>query len=368
MTILHNNTTKQSIILRGFTLIEVLVVVAIIALLAAILLPSFQRAREQARIASCQANSKQIATLMATYRAEYKGYVPIVFCHFNNESSRLYESLDAPTPLGAPAMMCWLSVAFRAYEKGLSRLSKIFSTYPIGAGTRYDPFKRWPGWYYSSEKTAAHEYFDRYMPDHYSCPFAREKGSGLYYHGTLEAPNGLLIQQFNLRGRHENYTTMRWEGSAVRGVVPAQGSESTKMAYDNCDVNEICMIDGRPKYSALSWNFSGYSSGTPNYKYGPPGVIPIISTNEKLKKQLLVRHRNWKTNDAKRLRSASMSELTVALCNQGFHISKNVVMKERDAWNEFNPDTHRTFNGAGTNAIFADAHVEWIKGRQIGWQ
>ena len=57
---------------RAFTLIEVLVVVAIIALLAAILIPSLQRAREQAKIVSCKANCKQIAGITATYQAEYK--------------------------------------------------------------------------------------------------------------------------------------------------------------------------------------------------------------------------------------------------------------------------------------------------------
>ena len=45
---------------RAFTLIEILVVIAIIAILAAILFPVFARARENARRASCQSNMKQI--------------------------------------------------------------------------------------------------------------------------------------------------------------------------------------------------------------------------------------------------------------------------------------------------------------------
>lgn len=57
---------------RGFTLIEVLVVVAIIALLVAILLPSLARAREQARMTLCQANLKQIMSGVQLYLTEYK--------------------------------------------------------------------------------------------------------------------------------------------------------------------------------------------------------------------------------------------------------------------------------------------------------
>jgi prepilin-type N-terminal cleavage/methylation domain-containing protein/prepilin-type processing-associated H-X9-DG protein len=51
----------------GFTLIEILVVLAVIGILAAILFPVFARARENARRASCQSNLKQIGLGIAQY-------------------------------------------------------------------------------------------------------------------------------------------------------------------------------------------------------------------------------------------------------------------------------------------------------------
>jgi len=60
----------------GFTLIEVLVVVAIIALLISILLPSLARAREQARTSVCLSNEKQIGLAMSMFSSEHRGRVP----------------------------------------------------------------------------------------------------------------------------------------------------------------------------------------------------------------------------------------------------------------------------------------------------
>ena len=60
----------------GFTLIELLVVVAIIALLIAILLPSLQKAREQAKQLNCSANLKGIGEACQTYATNNREVYP----------------------------------------------------------------------------------------------------------------------------------------------------------------------------------------------------------------------------------------------------------------------------------------------------
>ncbi len=62
---------------RGFTLIEILVVVAIIGLLVAILLPSLARAREQARRVVCLNNLRQMGVAFGTYSGGNKTYLPM---------------------------------------------------------------------------------------------------------------------------------------------------------------------------------------------------------------------------------------------------------------------------------------------------
>jgi len=61
---------------RSFTLLELLIVVAIIAVLAAILLPALKRAKDQARTSACLNNLKQLAVAFELYRSDYDDWLP----------------------------------------------------------------------------------------------------------------------------------------------------------------------------------------------------------------------------------------------------------------------------------------------------
>jgi prepilin-type N-terminal cleavage/methylation domain-containing protein len=69
---------------RGFTLIEILVVVAIVAMLISILLPSLSLAREHGRRAVCLSNLHQSGIGFSLYSADFKQYLPAreVFAYF----------------------------------------------------------------------------------------------------------------------------------------------------------------------------------------------------------------------------------------------------------------------------------------------
>lgn len=294
---------------RGFTLIELLVVVAIIGLLISILLPSLSRARTQARITSCKANAKQIATMTAAYQAEHRDNVPVIF---NWHAGPVYQ---------VPARTVLLSVALRGYDTGRGKLPPPFDPETVWADTRKRQYER------------------TILPPHYVCPFVRDQGEGVVLIGTrtIRGPRG-RTQTYTVverQGRYETYQTWLWE-DIVKNQVP------------HGEVYPFDPAEGRPKYSVLSWN-RVRTSLNPQI----PGSVAI--TDSRVKNL----HRKWEAADARRRKSAGLADVTTVYCAQGNHLELGFYL--------WNLNSHLTSKGGGTNVIFADSHVDWVRGTQVGW-
>ena len=63
---------------RGFTLVELLVVISIVALLISLLLPALSRAREISQRVACATVMKQIAIGTTAYRLDYRDWLPCI--------------------------------------------------------------------------------------------------------------------------------------------------------------------------------------------------------------------------------------------------------------------------------------------------
>jgi prepilin-type N-terminal cleavage/methylation domain-containing protein len=96
---MHYNPMQRS--RRGFTLVELLVALSIVAVLISIMLPSFVRVREDARRTICVSNQKSIGVGLFTYSADNRDNGPQVMPRMGSTSPRtLLSRSGKPVNLG----------------------------------------------------------------------------------------------------------------------------------------------------------------------------------------------------------------------------------------------------------------------------
>ncbi len=79
----------------AFTLIELLIVVAIIAILAAIAVPNFLEAQTRAKVSRAKADIASLATALETYRLDHNAYPPNNVQVFTGAPTSLMEARHA---------------------------------------------------------------------------------------------------------------------------------------------------------------------------------------------------------------------------------------------------------------------------------
>ncbi|MFA6176812.1 MAG: prepilin-type N-terminal cleavage/methylation domain-containing protein [Phycisphaerae bacterium] len=81
---------------RGFTLVELLVTIAIVAILATLLIPVLKSAQASAKSAVCLNNLKQIRTYLQLYANDNDGYLPKVWDGVKHWNVVLCDTVGAP--------------------------------------------------------------------------------------------------------------------------------------------------------------------------------------------------------------------------------------------------------------------------------
>lgn len=102
----HQKRARQRFVARvGFTLVEILIVLAVIGVLSSILLSVFFSARDKSRTISCAANLRQIGLAMQIYMADYRDFYPSYHPGPANCSwaDRIFPYIKSPKVLWCPA-------------------------------------------------------------------------------------------------------------------------------------------------------------------------------------------------------------------------------------------------------------------------
>lgn len=118
---------------RGFTLVELLVVISVIAVLAGMLLPAVNLVREQAKNAQCSNNLRQTALAMGVYQQDNQDDYPWhLTLLVGTEYDLVLKSLQCPLdptkgndPLMGRTPASGMSDMTRLYEPGMSYMYEV---------------------------------------------------------------------------------------------------------------------------------------------------------------------------------------------------------------------------------------------------
>lgn len=109
---------------KGFTLVEIMIVVAIIALLAAIAIPNLLRAKMAANDSAAQGNLRTLSTASETYATSNSGQYPTAMT-----------DLTGATPPYLSRSLCSTTLSGFSYACTWAAASYSFVATPLSTGT-----------------------------------------------------------------------------------------------------------------------------------------------------------------------------------------------------------------------------------------
>ena len=225
-----------------FTLIELLIVIAIIAVLAGMLLPALNQARNSARTASCVSRIKQLSTVGLMYINDFKEYV-ISYKNFGDNRP------------GDTA----------SYLKEHGIIKKI-------------DYSNVNGWYYYQGGTDMNKSFFRYAP-FLQCP-AEDKfygysiNYGLTYDAMYDTSNNIDFRKISFYPRPAS--TFYWLDARCQGVAYRNkaGNEVFNIAFRHNGRANAAYMDGHVASVTLNTVPQSGIENWGNRWYTPWGATP----------------------------------------------------------------------------------------------
>lgn len=320
---------------RGFTLIEVLVVVAIIALLIAVLLPSLTRARESARSALCTSGLKQLgnATMMyVTDQGRLPGPLHPMIFRETYDSFYTAKDADDPASTGGYYRRAHLVHYIKKYLSDKSRsgsLTDKVSTCPTAEGIMTRNIKKiidsgaWSG-------------YAGYRPFHYivnSAKVTGAGGTGLNNHG--EYPYHGTKPPFYFGVIYHGYTYEQWSKTDSSGRSAFDVEQGLKPGQRIPKKLEVVPRPSGEWMIADAWYAEVQASGTVK----PGGTWPYLQGD-----------------------SSSISPNgDLAIPGWAYHTTtRKFGLTIGETKNDTNPKSPR-FTDGRTNAAFLDGHCESVR-------
>ena len=223
----------------AFTILELLIVIGLIAVLAALLLPTVTRAREQAKSAKCLSNLRQLGQAALAYAQSYDGYFPI--SSYQNGLDWDFDARTLPVRLG----VLWIGSTTLAVQQCPSYEAK--STIPTDPFTGYNYNTSYIGGGVNEVTPLGHPHVApmRVAAIH-NAPRIALFGDGQYSAGTdkwMRAP-------------------IRMSGTDVGDGVDLVTRTAGTQGYRHLGRTNVCYCDGHAESVAERYTATGISGGS----------------------------------------------------------------------------------------------------------